>query len=270
VGCLLWSNTETNAEQYTPINYPENINNIQINVRATNHVLRTDVDTFNSFPNIVTLTQYVNQSKMWQQPLLEKTIFSDSIDHLRMDKCVYTICSDGGVRNSEAGIGLISTANGEIIMTNKVRIPSTYNDINSYREEAFGIATAAATYYLIQKYKQINNLPQTENSLRILCDNKSVIDKVNSIRNVWTMTTKFFTSADADIITAIAITIHHIRQLPSGAVTLMHVKGHQDRLQSVDLSEDAKLNIEADRLATESLLINRIPIIDMTTTQAEL
>jgi hypothetical protein len=154
----LWSNTETNAEQYTPLNYPDNINNIHINVRATNQGLRTDVDNFSISDNIVTLTQYIKQSTMWQQPLLEKTTFSESIKHLSMEKCVYTIC------NAEAGIGIVTTANGEIIMTNKDRIPSTFNEINSYRAEAFGIATAAATYYLIQRYKQINNMPQKENS----------------------------------------------------------------------------------------------------------
>jgi hypothetical protein len=265
----LWSNTETEAGQYIPINLSIDTNNIQINVRSIHHSLCTNVNQFQPARQFKTLIEFIKNTKIWQQPLLESTTMTENIDHLTMNKSVYTICSDGGVRNSEAGIGIVTTAHGQPIMTNKVRIPPTFNETNSYRAEAFGIATAAATYYLIQQYKRENNLTQSENSLRKICDGKSVIDKVNSIKNVWTMTTKFFTSADADIITAIAIIIHKIR-CQFGCVTLIHVKGHQDRNTEAELSSDAQLNVIADQLATESLTNRKIPTIKITSNRAEL
>jgi RNase H len=265
----LWSNTETDAQEYIPFNYPDDLNNIRINVRATNNQLM--INAVQPLPTVHrnTLIEYIHTTTKWQQPLVANSQMSGSNEHLTMDSCIYTICSDGGVRNSEAGVGIITVANGQIIIRNKVRIPSTFNDINSYRAEAFGIATTATTYYLIQQYKKLHNLPQKANCLRIICDSKSVIDKINSIRNVWGMTTKYFTSPDSDILTAIAVIIQKIRK-NYGKVELIHVKGHQDRNNNKELSEDALLNIEADHLATASLAIRVVPKIDIGTISAEL
>jgi hypothetical protein len=66
------------------------------------------------------------------------------------------------------------------------------------------MVTAIATYYLIQQYRKQYGYPFKTNNLRILCDNEAVVNKVNSIKNVWNMTNKFFVSADADMITAIS------------------------------------------------------------------
>jgi hypothetical protein len=179
---------------------------------------------------------------MWFKPLIENTKELGSNQFFEEDNCEYTIRSDGGVKDLEAGIGVITTVNGTTILENKVRIPSTFNDINSYRAEAFGMVTAVATYNIIQQYRKQQGYPFKNNSLRILCDSDSVVDKVNSVTNVRNMTNKFFISANADLITAISHLVQQTR-LENGKIDIIHIRGHQDRGKPFEeLSYDAQLN----------------------------
>jgi uncharacterized protein YpiB (UPF0302 family) len=142
----------------------------------------------------------------------------------------------------------------EIILQNKQRVPEIYNDITSHRSEAYGILCAIKTLETIIEYiKFCKGNIKCITSL-LLCDNESVVKTLNTYKyNKPTM--KDFYSADHDI-------INNIRQIwkklkrNNIQIAIQHIKGHQDRDGTI-LSDNAKLNVLADLLATKSLTMRQ-------------
>jgi ribonuclease HI len=243
VGKACWLNTC--LQDCIPINTVESqAGIISINTRQSRNSKYNYIQPRPHPREATSLIMSIIHTDIWYSPLIVNTQQVNNEGHLLQEECKYTICCDGGVKDLEGGIGIITEAEDTVILTNKVRVPSTFNGLNSYRAESYGIVTALATYWEIQAYREKNQYPTSNNSLRILCDCKAVIDKVNSIKNVWKMTNKFFTSADADIITSVANLLYKSRK-KFGSIKIVHVKGHQDRNGGI-LSHDAELNVMAD------------------------
>jgi hypothetical protein len=103
--------------------------------------------------------------------------------------------------------------------------------------------------------------------LKIICDSESVVKIINKMKRT-RPTTKFYYSSDADVINEILMAIQIIWK-KYGTVTFTHVKGHQDRLGS-NLSFEARVNCEADGLATASLRQPNISQLETPNTVAKL
>jgi ribonuclease HI len=133
------------------------------------------------------------------------------------------------------------------------KLHKIYNSYTSHRSEAWGVYSTMKLIEFIKIFrKQHNN--NNKLKITILCDNKAVVDTINKIRHM-KPTCKDYYSADFDIIDEIRVLWKKL-QGQQIELYINHIKGHQDR-QNNKLSNDAKLNIEADKLATKSLSIKQ-------------
>jgi hypothetical protein len=175
-----------------------------------------------------------------------------------------TFCSDGGVSNDKAGYGVVGSIDNQIFIQNTCKLPKIFNKYTSHRSEACGVLSALVhiqALVLLLKSSSNDNRPE---KFLILCDNESVVKTLNKFKTK-TAEIKDYYSPDFDILDGI---VQLWRQLLHDKVniTMKHIKGHQDKTTS-SLSDHAKLNIAADKLATKSLSIrgrvekiNPIPI----------
>jgi hypothetical protein len=204
--------------------------------------------------NYCTLEQHFKQFTDDANKLLVNTKFfntneiNDSLD------ITIKFCSDGGVKHDVSGFGIVASINNIIILKNKQRLISTYNKFTSHRSEAIGMLSAINTMYAINSF-----LKKKRNTIRInailLCDNESVIKTLTKFKTKKTVIKDYYT-ADFDVLDAI-IRRWKLLQRNGTNIQFIYVRGHQDR-NNLTLSENAKLNIVADTLATEAMKLKTI------------
>jgi RNase H len=168
------------------------------------------------------------------------------------------ICSDGGADNGKGSFGIVMHTNNQTVLKTYSRIPEVYSDISSHRSESFGIMIAIRLLQLILQYQRIDNSKQKP-SINLLCDNKTVVNTINTLRHR-KMNIKQQYSPDMDIIRAITIGIKAIAHRID--LKISHIKGHQDK-KSSKLNLKAQLNITADELATKGLTTNNVAHTDL-------
>jgi hypothetical protein len=183
------------------------------------------------------------------QDMFENLAISDKTFLKNTTKTEMIFCCDGGVRDDKAGFGVVGSIAGKIVLQYRKRLPNIYNDYNSHRSEAWGLLSVFYFIELIVKYRKIQQL-NTEMSILIICDNKSVVETINTLQN-YSPSIKSYNSADFDIIDTIrkkwkTITNKNVE------IKIKHIKGHQDRIKKT-LSINDSLNVAADILATKSL-----------------
>jgi hypothetical protein len=259
-------NHKIEFNEYIPVDIEStNLNNITVKTRNRS--------VFNQIPKIIHVKRSVYNMEeyfvnMIHDPLrlLDNTTFHDNSGLENTTNLRIRFCSDGGVRFNTAGFGMIGSIDNNTVITNKQRLPAIYNDYTSHRSEAFGILSAINTLKYMQEFMKSNG-KQTNIQSTLICDNKSVVDTLNKFRYTKMMTKDFY-NADHDIINEI---VRIRKQIYTEGVktNIIHIKGHQDKTNKI-LSEDAILNVAADKLATESLSLRKNTSTNITLSETSL
>ena len=195
-------------------------------------------------PFPTTLTTFIEQLTPWESLLLRrfKLLCSpqDLSTHFSQALPMF-LCSDGSAPSFRGSFGgLCSTPDGQLLFS--ISGPAPGYRTSSFRAESYGLLALLRFVVQICNFYSIE-LPTT---LRFYTDSQSLVD-TSYLRLEWTVEYPYSTmSADWDIQQSITSTIREFETPP----LLLHVKGHQDRFQSIDsLSLPARLNIQADALA---------------------
>jgi hypothetical protein len=198
-----------------------------------------------------TILDYFNNITISQRHLFEKLELQWDITTVHNKPLQITFCSDGGVNQNIAGYGIAARAGNDIIIRNRERLPTIYNNYSSHRSEAYGMYCGITTAYHILKFFNSQGIVPSSVNICLLCDNKSVVNTVNKFK-INKKSIKNFTTADHDIIDEIGKTWRSLRH-QNVTVRIMYIKGHQDRNKTTQITPDAELNIVADALATQSI-----------------
>ena len=157
-------------------------------------------------------------------------------------KCPIIVC-DGSVLHSKGAFGwVLSLASGFRLAEGNG--PAYGHQMSSFRAEGYGMLSALLyVHYIIQAYA-----PECPLAVQLFCDNEGLVGVVNRrLRCPHPEFVNTTMSADWDLIQEICSIISKLSE-----VTIQYVKGHQDQDKSVKhLSLEARLNIEADSLATD-------------------
>ena len=219
------------------------------------HASHPSTDNFNPFSNFSEPTplhlsssveDFVLGLSHHAQQLIHTTsahLPISDIFHLLLDPSSNpTAVCDGSVLMSQGTFGwVLATSNPPRILM-RCSGPAYGSNMDSFRAEAYGLLSLTTFLHQLTTLFQ-QPLPLTE----LWCDNLAV---VNTINRLTTQQHPEFTNDTLrpswDVLQAIR---QNLRHLPF--VTLSHVKGHQDNTTSSnELSFPAKLNVEADKLAT--------------------
>jgi hypothetical protein len=143
--------------------------------------------------------------------------------------------------------------NGRIVTRSRMKLKDEFCTLSSHRSEAFGVLGAILMYTKLQEFTShlVGARPRT--TVTVYCDNESLVNTVNE--QGWKkFTPQFNYTPDADLIREIILQIRFIRR-NNETIRIQHIKGHQDRTGGA-LTYAAHLNITADHLATDSLLLS--------------
>jgi hypothetical protein len=166
------------------------------------------------------------------------------------------ISTDGGVAYGRGSFGVVFCIQDLIIANNRSRLPDIYNEMHSYRCEGFGIMCGLVLYLAIYRYCLQHHQVSISTTIILQSDRKLMLEK---IEKQWykNLTQKMHNDTDMDVISAIIDTLKSLHH-HGVKVSFKFVKGHQDRLTN-NLSTEASMNVEADRLATEALALRTLP-----------
>jgi exonuclease III len=174
-----------------------------------------------------------------------ETLATDQeIDNCLASNQPIRIASDGGAIPGRASYGWIIQMGTTKIAKGKG--PTHGDDPRSFRAEGYGMASALLYLRLLQRQHEF---PQYRSALNmIICDNQGLLKRIAQAVE-WTYTTPNVTlRAEWDVESVI---LDMYRELGLH-FNFKHVKSHQDDdTPSSNLSLECRLNVEADRLATE-------------------
>jgi hypothetical protein len=188
----------------------------------------------------------------WERHIIEGYKLSGTeqqalIEKLENPKECIMIVSDGGVKDGMGSFGWVLAAEGEPILV-KGSGQVWGNPMTSYRAEAFG---KLAWICFLNRFIQLTKV-KVNCMIKTYCDNESVIKHTRFEKRHTSSGSTL--RADWDVLRTIAIEQAKLRieaeQLKEG----VHVKGHQDATKTKEpLSEQAHLNILADKIASQAL-----------------
>ena len=194
-----------------------------------------------------TFDQFLSFQPEWVQLLLH-TLHHDlpypDIFNLLIDPSTHpTAVCDGSVLHSQGTFGWVLATGTPPCTLIQCSGPAFGACMDSFRAEAYGLLSLTTLLHLLSTYFH-HPLPPTS----LWCDNLAVVNTVNKLTNRQRPTFPNETLRPSwDILQAVC---KHFTNHPD--LTLQHVKGHQDQKASLqDLPFPAKLNIAADKLATE-------------------
>jgi hypothetical protein len=172
------------------------------------------------------------------------TIYT-AIHCLNLKQPIRLAC-DGGAFPGRASYGWILQIGDTKIFRGKG--PAYGDDPRSFRAEGYGMASALLWLRLLQR--QTGFVRDTTTTNILICDNQGLLTRIEEATK-WTYTTPNVTlRPEWDIESVI---LHNYRELDI-PFQFMHVYSHQDDHGPVaSLSLESRLNVEADRLATEYL-----------------
>ncbi len=176
------------------------------------------------------------------------------------------IASDGGAIPGRASYGWVIQIGDTQIAKGKG--PTFGDDPRSFRAEGYGMASALLYLRLLQREYGIKRDNTTTNML--ICDNEGLLIRVEKA-NEWTYITPNVTlRAEWDVESVILDVLTELKM----QFTFQHVLSHQDDDTPVEnLTLETRLNVEADRLATEYMqedLIRRPTVALFPTAKAQL
>jgi hypothetical protein len=190
------------SDLYIPLDEMKHGEMISCNVRSLPicNEIDQNITTQNDYDKVL---GYFRTTK-WYKEIVRHTnrTFSGKSVSTMLESNEYIIGSDGGLRRSIAGVGIVTTTRNTTILTNSLRIQTSYNDMTSYRCEAIGILGALYTYINIQEVRKRLGHDTSLGILNILCDNEGVIKVINKMKRT-KPTTKLYYSSASDIIVEI-------------------------------------------------------------------
>ena len=196
-------------------------------------------------------TSYIATLDDWEQELLQDVIF---------DQDVFSFTQYLKDTSSDSGTKIFATSDGsapdfvgsfgwacksttrQLLATNKG--PAHGYRTTSYRAEAYGLLS-----FLVCVHRSCEFTGTTLNQkLYVHSDSESVLKKLDEIRS-WSYSFQHATMcADWDVLQAIIALLETF----DNKIILIHVKGHQDDTKQYhELSLEAQLNVDADKLASE-------------------
>jgi ribonuclease HI len=235
--------------EYEHIDAEETNDYYKINKRSIKSLTSKQTHEHNN-TNQSHIQEHKRSMEKWHSPIFKNTTITNDDAFLNSQEKTIKISTDGGAKDGKGSFGVVMSIEEEIIATNYSRTPQIHNDIHSYRAEGYGILCGLALFQEIQNFCSVHKSTTICQKIQIQSDSKSMVDKINSV-HYWKINTKQCNEKDMDIIMEIKRIMEKL-QISGTTITMVWVKGHQDRLSS-NLSTDAKLNIEADALATYGL-----------------
>jgi ribonuclease HI len=205
--------------------------------------------------NHQTLEDYLGNHSRWYKDIKTSVEIIEEEYLTEKNGETLVISTDGGCARGKGSYGVVFSVDNAIALKSKGRLASIYSDMHSYRCEGMGILIGLTTLQAVMEY---NILKGNKNygKVRIESDGKSVMDKIEKIR-YRKCTQKMCNDKDMDIIRA-SIQILQSLQRKKIDVTFKFVKSHQDKHNNTDLSTAARMNVEADHLATQALKMKTI------------
>ena len=190
-----------------------------------------------------TFPEYINGLEAWEKQLLQNCRLNyppTEIMH-RLNAGPITSGSDGSVRNPLSTFGFV------ICDHQKNRLiqghgPASGSDPTSLRSEAYG---ALATFQCLLRLSAYTKIP-IHSAITHVVDNKSLIRRINEIKQCKHESPSLTLKAEWDVIREIVTSIGKFHQTPQ----YQWEKSHQDRtVEYSKLSHMAQLNCDADALA---------------------
>jgi hypothetical protein len=240
-----------NSETYIPVDTELLKNLYVINLRNT-HQIPSSPNKIMRTTN-TSLKEHIQYESEWTKEIFQHITTSDEEILMNNQELPIYICCDGGVKDLKAGFGLILQCNNTTIITNKSRIPEVYLPQSSHRAEGFGIICSLVIITKLQEFKYINNKLNQIN-VNIICDNEAIVNTVKQLRNA-KLSLKNYYAPDSDVIITILRLLKQLKELHT-TIQFKHIKGHQDRT-TTKLSYEAQLNVKANELATDSLVLKK-------------
>lgn len=192
------------------------------------------------------LAVFLEQQHEWIQQLVKHVKLTSHFGAL-LESFVATPAllgaSDGSVVKENGTFGwVIATATGEVLA--KCMGPAFGIPMNSFRAEGYGLLSLLIFLFLVHQYAK-TSIPH----VKLLCDNKALIEKVDAMAKC---PRPQFPNETLDPSWDVLQQIQRLlRWLPQG-YTAQWIKGHQDAISpAANLTTEAKLNIQADKLAGE-------------------
>jgi hypothetical protein len=137
-------------------------------------------------------------------------------------------------------------SNGERLWQNSGRVRGY--ELNSYRAEATGMLSWLK---FIQEFTRFNKV-KTRCKVVLYCENLSLVEEVQYMNTL--AGNRDALKLEFDLLIAILCTRRELQQRAPGLEQARHVKGHQDNTTRYeDLSPQAQLNVDADKMATEAM-----------------
>jgi hypothetical protein len=247
--------SEINFLELVPVDVLEENNQLLIKNRYISTKLKQKTELPDTIGgNRSTLWEQVSNELIGVEHMFKDTKFSLDNEDSSKEVLNLVFCSDGGVSNDIAGYGVVGSLNNNIIITNKCKLPTIFNKYTSHRSEACGVLSAIIHVQAIVKYQKMKGINNQKIHALLLCDNETVTKTLNKTK-YYKPSIKDYFSPDFDIIDEISKWRRNLYN-EGIIITIKHIKGHQDR-QARELSDHAKLNVHADKLATQSLKMKR-------------
>ncbi len=184
----------------------------------------------------------------WQQVLLSNlTLLTNEEDIIEtLNSAAFILASDGSAPGDKASFGwTLSTITGWRLAT--CNGPVYGYKATSYRAEGYGILSGCQFILQLRQIHQVA-IPW---EWTLICDNESMVKKAQMDPAMDRIFPQSTLDSDWDVLAEIWTTITMLRN-DSSRPTVKHIKGHQDDTRSYhELSLNAQLNVDADKLADE-------------------
>jgi hypothetical protein len=234
------------------LKYPA-IPKIRANTYVCHHSIssRKPIKETISTPTPETFAEYIQQNAApWEKHLLrdleEPTDSELSLaDNLKLGKELFLV-SDGGDTDGSGYYGWVIANDTHILYKGSGLSPGNQELNESLRSESTGYL---AILRFLLHYKAYHQLTLETSPMIHLCDNKSLVSRSPDAYRSAPPNSHDFLKPDYDVQMQIIATIKEL----DIDIHTKHVKGHQDDDKTYDqLSYEAQLNIQADRLATQA------------------
>eukprot|EP00978_Attheya_sp_CCMP212_P007874 scaffold18320_cov37-Attheya_sp.AAC.2 len=226
-------------------------------IRATTYVCHHSISSRKSIkatipiPKPETFEDYIEQNAApWEKHLLqdleEPTDSEISLaDNFKLGKELFLV-SDGGDIDGSGYYGWVIANDTHILYKGSGLSPRNQELNESLRSESTGYL--AILRFLIH-YRAYHQLTLEMSPMMHLCDNKSLVFRSPDAYRSAPPSSHDFLKPDYDVQMQIIATIKEL----DIDIHTKHVKGHQDDDKTYgQLSYEAQLNIQADRLATQA------------------
>jgi hypothetical protein len=203
-----------------------------------------------TIPLVQTFEQYKETLPSWVQQLISMTEEQVHDNELLLHELLQiqrslNFVTDGGATEGHGYFGWVIATNSKILWRGKGKVLGNPHLMESLRTESVGMLSM--TLFLLH-YCKFHDIEVTNNNLCHYCDNSTVVGRMQWFQERDINTPNSHLSPDNDVQSQIEATMQELQTtFPS-----QWVKGHQEQKEGEELTWEAKLNIEADTLATEA------------------